>query len=252
MLRLLIILTLTSFVVFSDGRARSAETLSIYAELAPPFIKEDGSGLTQQLFKRIAADGDYAFDWRIVPSFSRAWMHVASGQGDVVMHVILDRETEKFNKDMIQSSWFLPVQPALFYKDESVYERFAQSQSQLVDNPPSVGLPFGNAHYGVASLGLPKVNFTEANIDSLVQMLDRDRIDAIWCMKLNVRTALERHKILGVKSRDYPANYQIKLGAGFQKTDRGRKLKTALDSAVAKLNLEKIMPDVFRLSMPDS
>ncbi len=80
---------------------------------------------------------------------------------------------------------------------------------------------------------------------SLVQLLDKDRIDIIWCMKLNVDRALKKHDIQGVSSMRYPVG-TIRLGAGFRATPQGRNLQQKIDLAVSKLNLKEMFPLVFQ------
>mgnify|MGYP006939814441 CR=1 FL=1 len=81
---------------------------------------------------------------------------------------------------------------------------------------------------------------------SLVQLLDKDRIDIIWCMKLNVDRALKKHDIQGVSSMRYPAGSTIRLGAGFRASPQGRDLQQKIDLAVRKLNLKEMFPLVFQ------
>ncbi len=243
-----VLLCLTVFGL--PASLHAAETVRVLAALAPPFIISEQSGYTITLLKKIEEQTDLTFNITVLPSFTRAWKLTASGQADLVLHTALEQESSDFDAQMIQSNWHLPVQPAVFYKDPAYFARFLKATDGTEDKDLTVGIPYGNIHYGVQNLKLPNSTFQEAAMDSLVKMLDLGRVDVVWCMKLNVSQALLRNNIEGVYSSPYPEGQSIRLGAGFANTKQGWRLKRKLDKVVGSLDLRRLLPEVYLYSEP--
>ncbi len=216
------------------------------AELAPPFLNADGSGYSIALLREIEQEVGMEFTVQVVSSFERAWRYVASGDADIVLHIAQGKEGIEFYNNMLESSWYFPVHPTIYFKDVAKRDLFLKATKEPVDELLRIGLPMGNVHYGVSSLGLPSGTFLQAPMDSLVLQLDKDRIDIIWCMKLTVDRALRKHNIQGVSSMRYPVGATIHLGAGYRATSGGRKLQQKLDTAISKLNLEEMFPNIYQ------
>ncbi len=132
------------------------------AELAPPFLNSDGSGYSIRLLREIEDDVGVEFTVQVVPSFDRAWRSVANGDADIVLHIAQGNEKPEFYGNMIESDWFLPVHPAIYFKDPKKRDLFLKATSGPIHELLRVGLPMGNVHYGVDRLGLPSGTFLQA------------------------------------------------------------------------------------------
>ncbi|MEH6631458.1 MAG: hypothetical protein V7776_11545 [Halopseudomonas aestusnigri] len=224
----------------------AAEKIKVMAELAPPFLNADGSGYSISLLREIEQEVGIEFSVQVVSSFDRAWRSVLNGDAEIVLHIAKGKENPEFYDTMIESKWFFPVHPTVYFIDPQKRELFLKATSGPIDEVLRVGLPMGNVHYGVGSLGLPSGTFLQAPMGSLVQQLDHNRIDIIWCMKLTVDKALKEHNIRGVSSMRYPVDTTIRLGAGYRDTPRGRDIRAKIDKAIGRLNLQEMFPLIYQ------
>ncbi|WP_421866552.1 hypothetical protein [Motiliproteus sp.] len=103
-----------------------------------------------------------------------------------------------------------------------------------------VGTPYGNEGFASQMLGVPIEQFDLAELDELVLMLLRGRVDLIWFERAALHQALEALS-------QHPAIYfqqapaaPIPLGLALRRDSRGDRIKQQLEQALSEMRLPPI------------
>ena len=90
-----------------------AERLVIAFEPFPPFINEDGEGLTANMLREIEAISNFTFDIKIM-TYARAKHELEHQRIDIAGHTPKDIETAEFYQYAIELDWQIKTTSDLF------------------------------------------------------------------------------------------------------------------------------------------
>lgn len=197
--------------------------LSAGLEPFPPLINEDGTGLSVTWLRALAAAAGYRLQVELMP-YSRGQLALRTGQIDLLGHVPLGRETERFYLTAAELDWFVPTKLDVFALRPEMLaaDRLAQLR---------IGTPHGNSAFISLLTGIPEANFYEASLEQCVRMLQQGRVGALIFERASVMTQLQNAGF------DAPVYYRLveEIPAGFavhrSRSGLQRDLNAAVDEA---------------------
>ncbi|MGM0563086.1 MAG: substrate-binding periplasmic protein [Pseudomonadota bacterium] len=209
-----------------------AELVRVGLEPFPPLINADGSGYTIDVLRAIEKRTGAEFDIRIM-SYRRAKIELKKGNIDLLGHTPWRAEQRDFYRYAQELQFRIPARIALFSLEEQFLELDELGKGRL-------GTPTGNADFmaEVIDAGLP--SFTEAPLESLIDMLALGRIDAIVFAKGPVlKTLKQEDSELSPLSRVLVDD--IYAGLAVQRTRRGDRLEKKLNTALKQIDLVALL-----------
>ena len=207
-----------------------ARSLEVRLEPFPPLVHEDGTGLAVELLERVEKISDFRFNIRVMP-YSRARFEVRAGKADLFGPVPLGLETGDFEQWAHELQWYFETRSDLFALDgDNLDPERLQSLS--------IGVPLGNAGFFAALTGVPREQFTETDLENLVQMLASGRIDALLFERASTMRMLRRLEIEGVQYRNL---YSIPAGFAVRRENGGEAMAARLDELFGEVDAEKII-----------
>lgn len=198
--------------------------LSAGLEPFPPLINEDGTGLSVTWLRALAAAAGYRLQVELMP-YSRGQLALRAGQIDLLGHVPLGRETERFYLTAAELDWFVPTKLDVFALRPEMLAAGRLAQLRI-------GTPHGNSAFISLLTGIPEANFYEASLEQCVRMLQQGRVGALIFERASVMTQLQ-----SAGFADVPVYYRLveEIPAGFavHRTRSGlqRDLNAAVDEA---------------------
>ena len=223
-----------------------ARCLEVRLEPFPPLVNEDGTGLAVELLERVEEISDFRFNIRVMP-YSRAKFEVRAGKADLFGPVPLGLETGDFEQWAHELEWHFDTRSDLFVLDE---DNLDPERLQSL----TIGVPLGNAGFFAALTGVPRDQFTETDLDNLIQMLASGRIDALLFERASTMRMLRR---LDIEQVHYRNLYSIPAGFAVRRENGGEALAADLDTLFGEVDAEEItrayrpyleLPDQGRVS----
>lgn len=211
----------------------SAELVRVGLEPFPPLINADGSGYTVDVLNALERQAGMEFDIRIM-SYRRAKIELKKGNIDLMGHTPWRAEHGDFYRYAQELQFKVPARVALFAREKQFLDLNQLGKGRL-------GTPTGNADFMAEVIGVGLPTFTEAPLDSLVEMLALGRIDAIVFSKGAVLQTLEAHEEQNLKPLYKTLREDIFAGLAVAKNHRGDRLERKLNWALKEIDLATLL-----------
>jgi polar amino acid transport system substrate-binding protein len=211
-----------------------AQEVMVGLEPLPPLIKQDATGYTVTLLKKIEEVSDLKFNIRIKP-YVRIKDELKNDSLDLIGHTPYQHETPDFYQYAQDLDWNITAMTDLY----------ATSEAKLdLANAQKIGTPRGNAEFYSETLGIPITRFTSSgDIDSLLKMLKDGRIDVFVFERASTMGAI---KNLNLKNIFYKKIIDIPATLSLRKDPAGDALKAKIDDLIKKVNYTEIFKDYNR------
>lgn len=238
------ITTLLTFIAFLlCFQVTYAETVNVGLEPLPPFVEEDGTGLTIQLLKEAEKISDLKFNITIMP-YSRAKKSLKNKKINLMGHTPYKLEEKSFFEYAVEVEWSQPTYTDLYAVKN---ENLNAAQLKKLER---IGTLFGNSDFFSELFDLPKAHFHEAKMENLLIMLDKGRLDGILFERAATMSSISKagleHKVY------YKTLANIPVGLAVPKDSKGNALKQKLESLLQKIDQEKIFKEYLHYAkLPD-
>ena len=219
----------------------TARIIRVGLEPLPPLIIDKQTGYTVDLLKEIEKISDLKFHIVIMP-YNRAKRMLRQGRVDLIGHIPFHSETEEFYSYAREFDFKIDVKTDIYVTDERKLENISGLK---------IGIPRGNEDFAAKLLHIPKRHFYPGSLESLLQMLVRERIDAFWFERSATVSTLRK---LGKKNIYYMKlpNNLVPAGLAVRKSRKGIFLQEKLDSLLEKIDADRFLTGYSRfLAMPD-
>ncbi|WP_448549172.1 substrate-binding periplasmic protein [Thalassotalea fusca] len=234
---------ITIFVFLIIPLHCKAQQVSVGLEIFPPFLNEDGTGLTVDMLREIELLSDLKFDVRVM-TYGRAKSELKNGRLDIAGHTPKNLETQSFYQYAQELNWQIDTRSDLFTFDPKHFNINAVGRKRI-------GTPIGNAAFFAEQLGIDESRFIEVStLPQLVDMLLKRRIDVLLFERVSVMTNLKEKQVKGVL---YKSIGVIPASIAVARSEKGDKLRQKLEYYIAKLDREKIFSGYLNLlALPES
>jgi len=216
--------------------AAVADTIFVLGKSIPQFMTEKPGSMFPEILREAAKRAGHEIELRIFPG-RRALAMFNSGEGDVLAPVQLElMNPGPFEQKVVGSEPIVNRPRFIFSKQNSkIYRSFDDLKNirlglvrgfkygQTIDNHPELNITFGN------------------DIPQLVQMLNRDRIDAIIAFPHSIRR-LKNLKVEEVPIYDSTSPITPNhIAFAFRDTPRGRALRDSISNAMVDMKRDGTM-----------
>ncbi len=232
-------LTLIASIGFSSICSAQTKTVVTVGIEDAGFTAEVGKDLTVRMFKMMEEIGDLKFVIKKM-NYMRACSDLKNGKIDVLLYTPFGCETPEFYESAQELKWNIPTKTDYFAKDPS-------KLSNLKDmSKMRIGIPKGNEDFAAELLCVPKSQFVpNSSLPSLVKLLNKGRIDAIWFERGSVMRAIKSAGVKGLSHSRFPLEGPP-LGVGRQKNAKGNALKVKLDGLIKKIDTKKLFESYYK------
>ncbi|GLX77531.1 hypothetical protein tinsulaeT_08710 [Thalassotalea insulae] len=229
------------FTAFCGKCATRAITIAF--EPFPPFITEQGDGLTVDMLHAIEEISNFEFDVQVM-TYARAKHELKYGRIDIAGHTPKNLETPSFYQYALELDWQIQTTSDLF----ALQPQFL-SIEQIKEK--RIGTTSGNAVFLAQQLGIDASMFVEVRaLEQLVDMLIKGRIDVLLFERASVMTLLAEKGVYGVY---YQSIAQVPASIAVSNNEQGKALKQSLDSAIKRLDLDSIFSGYLKyIYLPSS
>lgn len=211
-----------------------SEPIKVGLEPLPPFVNEDGSGLSIELLKKAEKHSGVSFEITIMP-YSRAKSGLKNGVLDLMGHTPYKLEEKDFYTYAVEVNWSMPAFSDLYAVNKEVLEPARLKQLKRI------GVPFGNAAFFSEVLKIPKDHFHEGKIRNILKMLDRGRLDALLFERAASMSSIRQYK--PKNTMYYKMQMAVPVSFAVQKNEAGNDLRKRLEKAFQKVNQKRIFKD---------
>ncbi len=220
------------FIVLLNGFFTTcyAQKLVVAFEPFPPFIFEDGHGLTVDMLREIEKISDLRFDVKIM-TYARAKQELQHERIDIAGHTPKNLETPEFYQYAVELDWQIETTSDLFSLTPKYLDLKEISAKKIATTT-------GNAGFLAEQMGVDASLLLEVrNLHQLVNMLLKGRIDVLVFERASVMTLLKQENTYGVY---YQSIGSIPASMAVRNDEMGLALKTKLDKLICQLDLDKI------------
>lgn len=224
------------YFVFSSSFVE-AKTYTIGLEPFPPFIGEERGGLTEDLLISIAKRSKNLKFEIIRAPYKRLKANLLQGKLDLIGHTPHGNEVGTFYDSALELNWSYPVCTEFLFVDP---------KKNSLNKIETVGTLIGNRSFLKEIKGMKsKEIFENSNMVSLLKMLQKGRLDAVWFARPVLNHYLQ--KLPGFKPMriPYPSS-SIPVGFAVQKNAAGRELKTKLEMALSEIEWRSQFDKAFK------
>jgi len=234
---------ITIFVLLLLPWYSNSQEVSVGLEIFPPFLNEDGTGLTVDMLREIEQISDLKFDVRVM-TYARAKSELHNGRLDIAGHTPKNLETQSFYQYAQELDWQIETRSDFFTFNPKFFNINEVAQKRI-------GTPTGNAAFFAEQLGIDESRFIEVStLPQLVDMLLKRRIDVLLFERVSVMTILREKQVKGVH---YKSIGVIPASIAVAKNEKGDKLRQQLDDYIAQLDRENIFSGYLNLLvLPES
>ncbi|MEW6989492.1 substrate-binding periplasmic protein [Colwelliaceae bacterium 6441] len=219
-----------------------AQKLTVGFEPFPPFVTDDGKGLSVDMLRAIEEISDLTFDIKIM-TYARVKKELKHQRLDLAGHIPKGIEVTSFYQYAQELNWSILTHTDMF----SLSDKYLNVNNQSGVN---VATTVGNTGFIAELMGKAPSSFIEVSLlNQLVEMLLKDRVKVIVYERASVMTLLENKGIEGVL---YKTVGITPITLAVQKSADGNKLKEKLDSLIKKIDIQKIFANYFRFNQLES
>ena len=220
------------FLVLLIPSLTFGEVIKVGLEPFPPLIKEDNTGYLIDLFRAIEKKSDLKFETQIMP-FSRAVSLLEKKKVDIIAITPKGGMPPEFYKFSVDFDWGVPTANGIFTLDDKDIDLNALRKIK------KLGTPRGNKEFFNEVFGIPKENFYEAAIPSLMRMLKKGRINAFFFERTATMLTIKELKLSGIHYQILPGE-AVDATMSIQNTTRGKELKEKIDKLIVKYKLDNL------------
>lgn len=219
-----------------------AQVITIGLEPFPPFVNQQGEGLTIDMLRKLERISSLTFQVEIM-TYARAKHELQSDRLVIAGHTPKGKETAEFYQYAIELEWQIDTTADIFSFNAEYLDKDKIRKGKL-------GTTLGNAGFFAEILGVEKERFTEvSSLNQLVDMFIVGRLDAILFERASVMTLLQRKKVPDVY---YQSIGVVPASIAVKKSPEGMQLKSHLDSLIGQVNTEEIFADYLKFTrLPD-
>lgn len=215
-----------------------AETLVAAFEPLPPHIEDNGNGLLPSLLTQLDSTSSATFSIELMP-YSRAKRELENGRVDLIGFTPYAMETDAFYRFAVEIRWPYAVATDFITLNPALLTDFDQRQ---------IGIPYGNESFAVQMLGVAPEKLYLAELDQLILMLLRGRLDLVWFERSSLHRELAKHPDRpAIHYRQQPAQ-SIPIAIAVRKDAKGERLKQWLEHEIEQGNVPPLSPDDTALS----
>lgn len=205
-----------------------SKTISVGLEAFPPFVLDDGSGLSVDLIKKLDKKlSEYNFKIQIAP-YKRIKAESNANRMQLIGHTPYKEESKDFYKDFVEINWSYPV-CTNFLIHPSVENLFTKEDAVI-------GTLVGNKELlkSIKELKHKKI-FEHSSLESLLKMLERKRVDAVWFASAPIKHYQKKLGYNYFVSLTYPKR-PLAIGLAVKKSKEGMKLKKKIEHALSSFD----------------
>ncbi len=223
----------------SEVSLSHAEAFNAAFEPLPPHIEANGQGLLPALLEQLASSSNDSYSIEMVP-YSRAKRELQNGRADLIGFTPLAAETNSFYSFAMEVRWPYPVATDFIALTPDRLDDIAKRR---------VGIPYGNESFAEQMLGIPPENLYLAELDELILMLLRGRLDLVWFERRALHQALLKHPDRpAIHYRQQPPR-PIYLGIAVRRTGKGERLKQFLQHGINQQSMPLLSEEDRKLGM---
>jgi len=196
----------------------------------PPFVNEQGSGLTIDMLHAIEDISDLVFDIQIM-TYARAKHQLENNRIDIIGHTPKNLETPEFYLYAQELDWIIDTTADIFSFERQNFDLGKLKKGRI-------GTTLGNADFFAKQMNISRDKFIQTStMRQLVDMFIKRRIDVLVFERVSVMTLLQEQKVTGVY---FQSIGKVPASLGVYKSASGDKLKKKLDELIKKLPLDDI------------
>lgn len=216
-----------------------AKKISVGFEPFPPFVTEDGNGLSVDLLRAVEKISDLKFDINIM-TYARVKHELKKQRIDIAGHLPKNIENVEFYKYGKELNWSILTHTDLFSLDKKCFK-------YKVDESITLGTTVGNTSFLAEMMGVSQSSFIEVStLDQLVEMLIKGRVNVVVYERASVMTLLAQKKMSGVV---YKTIGITPITMAVQNTEKGNLLKQKLDHLIQQIDLNEIFSSYFKYNL---
>ncbi len=220
----------------------AGETIRVGVESFPPMIISANEGYTIDMLRSIEQMSDLTFDIKAM-SYSRAKGLLKAGRLDLIAHTPHQLETPDFYEYAQEINW----------SKDTVADFYAVEKSKLENYKDlKIGVPLGNKEFISELSGISLEQFQEATLESLIQMLEKGRIDLFWFERASTMITMKKLHLNNVYYMKFPEQ-AIPVGIAVRKNQQGDQLKARLEALLLEVDQTRIFAHFDQyLNMPST
>ncbi len=176
---------------------------------------------------------DLKFNIKIMP-YNRAKNELKKGKTELMGHTPHRSETKDFYEYGQELNW------SVLTKIDVYSVKKGNVGIDKYKTLSIIGTPRGNKEFLSGVLGIPLEQFYEGNLENLLGMLEKGRIDALLFERASTQTSIKKIKMKNVY---YAEVMDVAASFAVQKTPQGTILMKKLDDLINKSSQTKIFKD---------
>lgn len=220
-----IFLLLFSFEAFSE------EVIRVGLEEAKPIISQEPQGIIEKILGEVEKRTDFKFKISYM-TYGRALVELKKGRIDLIGITPTGNETEDFYQFASDLEWSFETYNALFFLKKNSHFKY------MVDFK-EIGTPSGNEAFMAELLKVKEKTFHGGKLNSLFQMLEKGRVDAVLFEAISSLTLLRK-----LKYQDITYRLVNPMRGGLSVSKKRPLLKAKLDKAINDIQWNKYFQEL--------
>jgi polar amino acid transport system substrate-binding protein len=229
----LLVLCFIGLMVFQA----KAEVVRVGLEPFPPLITEDGKGHSVDMLRAIEKMSDLKFDIKIM-TYVQAKEGLKEGKLDLIGHTPQGKEAKDFYDYAQDLKWGIVTITDIFglHKEDIAPDKYKALKM--------IGTPKGNKEVYHEIFGIPLQNFYEADMDTLLKMLENGKLNAYIFERASTMYTIKKLKLKNIQYR--MLDDSIRASFAVRKDERGNKLRDKLDNYMQQANILKTLSGYYQ------
>ena len=207
--------------------------VNVSLDIFTPFVNQDKSGLTLDLFEEIERNSDLKFNYNF-DHYDKVKLNLFQGKADVVGHVPItfgSKPIEKFGQ-------YIDLQI------DMIADFYVTDINKLNDlSSLTIGTIRGNRQAASSASGLSISQFVVfSDNENMFNNLKKGTIDAIYYERLAIMSSCKELDLTGVYYQQYPMD-TFQFGFLTGNDEYGKLLKKKLDAIIRKIDINGLLGD---------
>lgn len=215
--------------------ALQAKVYRVGFEPFPPLALEKSGGLTEEILNAAASKiENVEFSYERA-TYKRLKYGLKHGNFDLIGHTPYQKEVKSFYEYAVELNWNIPVCTEFLFVNPEFKRNF---------KPKKIGTLTGNKDYLKELKGMDRIEvFEHSSMVSLLMMLDKKRLDAVWFATAVNNYYLKKFSSQFPELKPFRKSFPEKplaIGLAVKKSKEGLELKQKLDKALNEITEKKI------------
>lgn len=224
---------LVSLMVFQA----QAEVVRVGLEPFPPLITEDGKGHSVDMLRAIEKMSDLKFDIKIM-TYVQAKEGLKEGKLDLIGHTPQGKEAKEFYAYAQDLKWGIVTITDIYGLNKADIGPNKYKTLKLI------GTPKGNKEVYNEIFGIPLENFYEGDMDTLLKMLEKGKLNAYIFERASTMYSIKKLKLKNIQYR--MLDDSIRASFAVRKDERGNKLRDKLDGYMKQANIMSTLSGYYQ------